>query len=188
MAFTNLYTKIRALVNDAPAKSDYETFVYSNDSTFDLSEDNIQSITKVTKNGSTLGSGDYSYDSITNELTITATLTANDVIIVKYTFTKYSDSELTEYITAALVWLSIYSYCEEDYEVETGDIYPTPDNKTLDLICIIASILINPSYSEYRLPNVTVRYPRTMTKENRIKKLIHEYKFQDGVVDTLEWD
>ena len=42
--------KIRALVNDI-VKSDKETFTYTNSAIFILAEENIESITQITKNG-----------------------------------------------------------------------------------------------------------------------------------------
>lgn len=180
-------TKIRALVGDFN-KSDFETFTYENDSYFILAEDNIDTITKVEKNGSELASGEWNFDSDTNKVTITASLSSDDTIIIYYTYNKYSDSELTEYIRAALVWISLFSYCSTDFEIESEGIYPTPDNKTTDLIAIISSILIKPNYSEYRLPNITVRFPRTMTKENRIAKIVSRFQSSIGVNDVITWD
>lgn len=180
-------TKIRALVPDL-STSDKETFSYTGSTIFTLAENNISALTEIEKNGSALGSGDYEFDSTTNKLTITASLSDGDIIEVNYNYNKYSDTELDEYVRASLIWLSIFDYREEDYELEDDDIYPTPDNRTTDLISLIASILIKPDYSEYRLPNLTVRYPNTMTKEERIEKLISRYKHGLGVTDVLEWD
>lgn len=178
-------TKVRALIEDI-AKSDFETFTYVNSSVFTLSESNIVSIVEVTKNSSALGSGEYSYDSITNKLTIIVSLIKGDIIIVNYTYTKYSDTELDGFITSALVWISVFSTCSQDFELETNTIEPTPTNREIDLITLITSILIKPDYSIYRLPNLTVRYPRTMPKEERIEKLILRFNRGLGIIDVLE--
>jgi len=184
---SEIRTKIRALISDL-SKSDIEVFSYSSgDQIFILAEENISSIIKVEKNGVELGSGTYSYDSTTNELTIISSLSSGDLITCKYNFQKYSDTELAEYIRASLVWLSIFANGETDYELEDDDIIPTMDNKTTDLTAIISSILIQPSYSEYRLPNLTVRYPRTMSKEDRIKTLIVRFRRGLGISDILEF-
>jgi len=87
-----------------------------------------------------------------------------------------------------LTWISIFDYQQSDFEIENGDIFPAPDNRSMDLIAIVSSILIKPDYSEYRLPNVTVRYPKTMDKEEKIEKLVNRYKFGLGVMDVLSWD
>jgi len=186
-----LWGKTRALVNDI-VKSDKETFTYTNSAIFTLAEENIESITQITKNGVALTTGEYSFDSSTNEITITPDtgneLSNGDVIIVTYTYYKYSTTELDEWIKASLVWMSVFSASETDFEIESGDIYPTPDNRTLDLIVLIASILIKPNYSEYRLPNLTVRYPRTLSKEEKIERLINKFTQGLGICDVLEWE
>jgi len=182
-----LRTNIRALITDL-SKSGVETFTYITSSIFDIAESNIITISKVLKNGSELGTGEYSFDSTTNKVTIIVSLTSNDIIEIDYTYYKYSDTELTEYIRASLVWMSIFDTSCKDYEIETDDIYPTPDNQTLDLTAIIASILIQPNWNEYRLPNLTVRYPRTLSKEEKIEKLINRFTIGIGVNDVLTFD
>lgn len=185
-----LRDKVRALIEDFLKTSSGESFIYSTgDQVFTLQEENIQNITSVTKNGTALGSGDYSFDDSSNELTVSESLSANDVIVVKYTYYKYSDLEIDGHIKSALAWVSISSHCKTDYEIDSdGDIYPTPDNKDEDLFAIIASIIIKPNYSEYRLPNLTVRYPRTMDKETKIQKLIEKHYIGLGINDVLELD
>jgi len=190
-AIETLRTKTRALVNDI-IKSDKETFTYTNSAVFSLAEENIESITQITKNGVALGTGEYSFSSITNEMTITPDtgneLSNGDVIIISYTFYKYSTTELDEYIKASLVWMSVFDASENDFEIESGDIYPVPDNRTLDLIVLIASILIKPNFSEYRLPNLTVRYPRKWSKEEKIERIISRFTIGLGISDIIEWD
>jgi len=184
---TMLQAKIRALVEDF-SKSDFETFEYTTSAIFTIAQTGI-TLTNVLLNGAELGSGDYSFDDDdTNKLTVTATLASEDIIEVDYTYYKYSISELNEYIRAALVWLSIFSYCETDYELETDYIYPTPDNKSLDLISIIASIIIKPNYSQYDLPNLKVRYPENLSKDEKIRRIIQSFQQGIGVMDVLEYD
>jgi len=183
---TEAKTKIRALIEDIGSSS-FETFTYTTTNIFTIAQENI-TITKVLKNGVELGSGEYSFDSTTNKITITAALTSGDTIEVDYTFYKYGDTELIEFIRAALVWMSIYADCSTDYEIEENDIYPTPDNKTEDMIALVASILIKPDYSEYRLPNLTVRYPRNITKEEKIERLVRKFHRGIGEISVLEWD
>lgn len=179
--------KIRALVEDFNQKEN-ETFKYTNSPIFTLSESNISAITKVLKNGSELGSGEYVYDSDTNKITIVASLASNDTVEVDYKYYKYSETELDEYIRASLVWLSIYGDCCYDFELEDEDIFPTPDNRTTDLISIIASILIKPDYTEYRLPNLRVIYDKRIPKEDRISMLITKFELGLGVNDVIEFD
>ena len=182
-----LREKIRALTEDFH-KNGVETFTYTVSSIFTLQENYPDNVTSITKNGIALASGDYSFDSTTNQVTISASLTSGDIIVIKYTYYKYSNSELDEYIRASLTWISILAYCKTDYEFENDDIYPTPDSRTEDLIAIIASILINPNYTEYRLPNLTVKYPQAMSKEEKIYKTISRFQIGLGIFDIIEFD
>jgi hypothetical protein len=173
--------KIRALVVDNE-KSGFQTFVYTTTDIFTIAQTNIE-IIKVLLNGEE--TEDYTFDTITNKITMTVSgLTTSDVIEVDYTYTKYSDTELDGYIRSSLVFISVHCYDDKDYELEyesgnVGNIVPTPDNRTTDLIALVASILIKPGYSQYNLPNLKVVYPEKMTKEERIEKLIS--KFQTGL-------
>ncbi len=181
-------TKIRALVEDL-SKSDFEVFTYTTSAIFTLAESNINSITKVLKNGIEIGSGTYSYDSTTNKIEITTALVNEDLIEVDYTYNKFSDTELNGFVIASLVWISTFSHeSETDYEIEDNEIYPTPDNKTTDLISLVGAILIKPDYTRYALPNLTVVYPRNMSKEDRIEKLIMRYNSGLGTGDVLTFD
>ena len=184
-----LRTKIKALVEDFP-KVDFETFEYTTSKIFTLSESNISSITKVLKNGTDLGSGQYSYDSTTNKIEITVSLIQKDIIEVDYSFSKYSDTELNEYIRASLVWISISNNSSDDFELETdiNAIVPTPDNRELDLIAIIGAIIIKPNYATYRLPNLTVTYPRNINKEEKIQKIIDKFRSGIGITSVITWD
>jgi len=180
--------KVKALVGDF-IETDTEIFTYENSAIFTLQEENVEEITEVSLNGTELGSGDYSFDSSTNKITISISgLSSSDIIEVIYTYYKYSDTEIDGYIKGAIVWMSIFDINEKDYEVENGSIYPIPTNQETDLMAIIASILIKPNYSQYNLPNLRVTYPETMSKEQKIERLCSRYTLGLGVSDTLEFD
>jgi len=185
----DILEKIRALIGDIGTDCP-EVFTYDgNNPSFPLGACEVKCINSVLLNGTELGSGEYSFDSSTNTVTVTASMNEGDQIQVNYCALKYTDTELTEYVRASLVWLSIYSFCSEgDFELETDTIYPTPTNKENDLIALISSILIKPDYSSYRLPTLTITYPRTMPKEDRIEKLITKFKRGLGNISVLNWD
>jgi len=185
---TELRRKTRALCSDF-SKKGVETFTYSSgDKVFTLQEEYPTDITSVTVDGVALGSGEYSYDTDTNELDISGSgiVSSGDIIVVKYTYYKYSNSEIDEYIRGALAWISLTAYCESDFEFEDDDVYPTPNSKEEDLIAIISAILIKPNYSEYKLPNITVKYPRTMDKETKIQRIIEKFYRGLGIDGILE--
>jgi len=186
-------TKIRALVEDF-GESGVEVQEYEQSNIFTLAEPHITTITKVLRNGEELNPSEYDYDSTTNKITINLSsgdeLQQGDILEFNYSYNKYSDNELTKYIIGAIVWLSIFSYGENDYEVDldADNIRPFPDNKTQDLISLITSIIIKPNYSEYKLPNLTVKYPKTMSKEERIQKIISRFQMGLGINDIITYN
>ena len=186
---SDITTFVRQLAEDfSRTQAPGDIFTYTTSAIFTLSEENVIAITDVFRNGTALTTSDWTFDSGTNKITITDSLIADDEILIQYTYYKYSDTELNGYIRNALVFISVFGSCEEDYELETDAIEPTPDNKTTDLIALIASILINPDWSSYKLPNVTVNYPKTMTKEAKIEELISKFYRSNGVWDMIQWD
>ena len=185
---TEIRTKIRALITDLE-KTDFEPFTYYTSNIFPLAEENINSITQVLLNGVELGTGEYSYDSDTNKITITVTgLSSQDTIEVNYKYNKYSDTELTEFVRSALVWISYFASSKRDFELEDGEIYPTPENREEDLIALIASILIKPDYTTYKLPTITVVYEGRQPKDQKIQKLLSRFTFGLGINDVLNFD
>ena len=180
--------KIRSLIEDF-GKADFHIFSYTNSNTFSLPEPNITSITNVLINGNPLQSGEsYDYDEVNNQITIDGVdFTTSHKIEVDYIFNEYSDSNIKKFITASLVWLSIFGSCAQDYEFEDDDIYPSPDNKTCDLIAIISSILIKPDYHEYRLKDsLVVKCPQKIPKEDKIEQLIEKFNTGVGAVGLIE--
>jgi len=191
----SIRTKIRALVEDE-LKSGFETFLYTTANTFTVAQENITVVT-VLKNGIEFSEAEYSFDEVTNKITITPesanALISGDIIEVDFTYYQYSNTELNNYIRAALVWISVYAYDDKDYELdeESGQedvIDPTPDNRTTDLIALIVSIIIKPDYTQYRLPNVTVVYNGKIPKEIRIEKLISKFQTGLGVNEIIQFD
>ena len=181
---TELYTKVKALCNDI-GKSSFEIFEYTTTNIFTIAQTN-STLTKVLINN--VETSDYSFDSATNKITVTASgLSSTDKIEVDFTYNSYSDSELKEFIRASLVWISIYAKDQGDYEIEDESVYPTPDNATEDLIAIIASVLIKPNYNRKSLPGgITITYPKTMPKEKIIEQLVVRFSRGLGSVGLIE--
>ena len=178
-----IYGKVRALVGDF-GKSSFEIFEYTTVNVFTVAQCNI-SITSVLING--VITSDYTFNTANNKITITASgLISGSKIEVDYTYFSYSTSELKEFVRAALAWISFFGGVEKDLEIEDDAIYPTVDNRTEDMIAIIASILIKPNYTEKKLPNLVVKYPRTMTKEKVIEQLITRYMRSNGICGLIE--
>jgi len=192
--FSSVLTKIRAITEDW-LLTGTQTFTYTTSLIFTLDELNATAVNDLTIGGAALDSGEtYSYSATTHKVTVVgATPTAGDEVEVNYSYyNKNSNTVLAEYVRAALVYISIYSECQ-DYELETdgegvNNFEPTPSNKQLDMIALVAGILINPNWSEYRLPNITIKYPRTQTKETKIRKLILHLQSWDGHTELIKME
>lgn len=183
---TEIIDKIRALVSDLQ-KTTYQTFIYVTSSVFKIATPNATA-TSVLVNGSASGVL-YTYDADSQEVTISSSLSAGDVILINFSYYSYSETEIKAYIKSALVYLSIHSYtADEDYEVEGDEIYPIPSNKDEDIISLIASILIKPNYSHYSTATVTVRYPKSVDKDTKIESLLQRIRWGLGSIKCITFD
>ena len=184
--FSNVKTKVRSLIGDI-SKSGTEVHTYTTSLIFTLTEPNVTSLTTTTINGVALDSGETAtFSATTGKVTLAGvSLTAGDEIEFTFAYyAKYSETEIANWIRAALVYVSLFDECK-DFELEDdgADSYyfePTPDNKELDMIALVTSILLNPDWSEYKLPNVTIKYPRTQDRDTKIRKLITRVQSRTG--------
>ncbi len=178
--------KVRNIIGDF-AESKIDPFVYVSSNVFTLSNSNNVVISQVTVNDVStdqLSGVDYSFDSSKNQVTVTG-LTVNDIIKVYYTYNDYSDTEITGYINASLDYINMFS--DKEFSVESGDnISPTPTTQEKSLIAIVASILAQPNYTSYNLPNLVVRFPTKMTKEERVGQLVYKFYSTDGDLSLIE--
>lgn len=189
---SNVKIKVRALIEDL-LKSGSETFTYTSSNIFTLIEPNAVEAIDFTIDGAALDSGEiYALDTDTNKVTLSGiTPTAGQEIEINYTYyAKYSETEIREYIRASLVWISLFGECK-DFELEEdgeGDynFEPTPTSKQLDLIALITSILIKPDWNEYKLPNLTVKFPRTQDRDTKIRKLIVRLQSMVGEFSLID--
>lgn len=195
--FAEMILKVRSLIEDFGDK-DFQVFTYTNSNVWTLREPNIDTITSVLYNGNPLVSGEgATFNTNNNKITITGiTFSSGDTVEVDYTFTQYSDDRIANYIRGALTWLSLYDYSTKTYrmvEESAGhwEIFPSlnePEDKTGDLISIIASILILPEYMHYRMPNLAINYPYKKSREERITDIITRYKHGVGIVNIIQWN
>ena len=171
-SITRIIDKTRSLINDLE-QSNLDSFIYVNSSIFTLGE-TANSITFVEINGVTTSS--YSFNSSTNKITISASLTANDVVVIKYTYyAKYSDTEIKSYIDGALSHISINGI--KNFMIESGlRFYPYPTESEENLIAIITAILMKPLFNSYRTATVSVSFPERQSKEEKIADIIGRFK------------
>ncbi len=179
MSVTTIKTKIRQLLGDF-SQDVTDIFTYSNNSVFTLSESNPISITDVYRNRVSSGVV-HSFDSNTNKVTITSSLTSGDTIEIEYpAYLNYSQNELLEYIQAALVHLSLNNYSDFEYDTSDDSIYPEPILREENLIAVLASIIIRPDNKSIRLPDVTINVPQDLPLNDKISKTIALFKKNSG--------
>lgn len=185
---TKIRNLLRNLIKDN-SQTDSQTYTAGSGRTFVIDQSNASAVSSVTVAGSALAGANYSYTVATQTVTIAVgSVSSGDSVVIYYTYTKYSNSELLAYLQSALSWMDAFNYSPH-YELSTDEteLYPIPEWREQNLIAIIASILINPEHSEKRLPNLTVRYPRTQPKEKVIEKLIAKFKMcKEGVIGAVD--
>lgn len=183
---TNIRNKIRYLLGDV-STSGRDIFTYESSSVFTLTESNVITVSAVYKNNTELGDSLWSYDTVTNQVTISATMLAGDTIEMRYTYyPNYSTTELTNYVQATLVHLSVNNYYEFEYDTTDDAIYPSPDAREENLIATVTAILINPDNRTYRLPDITINVPNDLPTQDKIGKTIAIFKKNShGVFDIV---
>lgn len=185
---TKIRNLIKNLINDND-NSDNESITWTIGNTLTLAQENVSSITQITKSGSVVDSANYTFDS--TALTITFASgeepSANDVIAVYYLYNKYSSTELLAYIKSALAYLDVNQYNPHfDLSTDSTELYPIPKPLQISLIASIASILIKPEYSEYRTGSVTIKFPKTKDRDAKIKELISYAKRSNGIIGIIQ--
>ncbi len=180
---------IRGLIDDKNRIDGRDSDVYRGDNVFTLSEDfPSESTITVFVNGSQLGSGDFSYDSDNNQITITSSLSTDDNILIKYNyFKKYSDTEIQGYLESSLVYFPQYQY-KKTFEINDEDKivainYVDPTTEELYFISTIASILIDPQNIRINIPDLSLTAKRDKSDQEQIKETFRNFKNFIGTVD-----
>jgi hypothetical protein len=183
---TTIRTLVRYLLNET-SKSQVpgDIFPAGSSSVYTLTENNPIEIIDVFVNDSSSGVS-YSFNSISNKVTITSDLVSDDTIEIQYTYyPNYSNTEIDNYIRSAIVHLSINNYYTFEIASEDGTIYPEPDENESNLIAFLTATLIEPNNQIYRLPDITVQIPNPLSKDDMIRKAIAIFKYQSHGVFVL---
>lgn len=169
---SDIETLVRYILSDIEkTQVPGDVFTYSNSAIFTISEANTNSVTEVLKNDVALTSGEYSYDSTTNKVTISASLVAGDTIEIQYKYySNYSSTEIAGYVHSALVHLSINNFY--NWEIVNSTIYPDPELQEKNLIALVTATLINPDNKSYSLPDIKVSVPDDLPLYQKIQRII----------------
>lgn len=172
---------VRALLKDRLRADGRDGFSYLGDSNFPLSEDYPSATGMlVYKNGTILSTG-WSYNTVTNFVTISASLTTNDTILITYNYyDKYSESELTDYIESSFAYFAQFGYRkifklndDRDTILTLDGINPTA--KECYEIAIIAAICIDPQNIEIRTKDFTLSAVEKESKSDLIQRALIQF-------------
>lgn len=175
----------RGLIKDNLKTDGRDSFIYSSDNIFTISEDFVSPSTiKVFQNGTELASQDFSYDSDNNQVTISfvssgLSLTENDTILIKYSYyEKYSDTELEGFLKSALSYFPQHRY-KKTFEIVDSKVVAVNDiNPTLEeiyFISIVTSILVDPKNTDISIPDLRISAERDESDQQQIAKAFRNF-------------
>lgn len=180
--------KVRNIINEN-TKTGTDVFTYDSSDIFKLGEDNVQSVSALFVNDVEYSeSGNWSYSSSTNRLTLESgiSVSSGDTIEVEFTYyPNYSDAEINNYIKAALYHISVNRY--KTFQMLNDLITPEPTEEEQNLIAVVTSVLIKPDNKSYRLPDITINMPsNSMPTGKMAERIIASFKRNShGIMDIL---
>ena len=185
-SITDLIPIVRGLIKDNTQINGDNLFEYRSDNKFPLSELFVESNSiKVYINGTITTS--FTYDSDTNYVTVTASLSPSDIVRITFNYyKKYSDTELGLYINSSLPYFVQHRYKKTfkinniDEIVSVNDQNPNTDE--LYFICIVASILIDPQNIEIVTPEFKLGRNREDSDQKQIADAFAHFKRFTGTI------
>ena len=189
----NIITMIRGFIRDTLKSNGRDSFQYDTDTSFQLSQDYVSSATiVVSQNGTALTvTTDYTYNSSTNKVTITASLTKNDDIDIAYSYyEKYSDTEILAFINANLSRFvehryAKYFYINDDDEIVTLDGFD-PTVEEANVIALITAVDIDPKNVTVRTRDFTITSEQNKSKSEQINEIFSRWMRAFGRIDFLD--
>jgi len=174
---TNITSLVRYLIEDySTTMIPGDIFTYTTSSVFTPTESSIDTFSDVLHNDVALDSGDYTYNSSRNQVTVSAVLNSGDTIELQYSYyPNYSVFEIENFIRAAVVHLSVNNYYT--FEVSDGDMfYPELTDAQINLVAFVTATLIKPDNKSYRLPDLSISVPKSMPTADLIRKAVAIFK------------
>ena len=186
-SITSLTTIIRGLIQDPLRTDGRQAFTYGTDNTFKISKDFISSSTIVVKINGVATEG-YTYDSDTGYVTVSASLSENDIVLITYSYYKeYSDNEISGYIASSLSYFPQYNY-EKIFDISNNKIITingvNPTLKEIYFIAIIASILINPQNIHIKIPDLDISAKRDKSDQEQIEDAFLKFQNFSGIISS----
>lgn len=189
----NIITLVRGIIEDNLKSDGNDSERYDQDTSFLLSKVFVSEATiKVFQNGTELTIiTDWTYNSSTNRVTITASLTKNDDIIITFSYyNQYSDTEILEFISASLSTFVVkryekYFYIDDNDEVVTLD-GVNPTVQEANIMAIITSIDIDPNNITIKTRDYTISPEENLSKSQQIDRVFGNFLRTFGSPEFLE--
>jgi len=194
---SSIITLIRGLIKDLSSSDGRNTFEYTSDTSFKLSENRISSSSIIVyQNGTVLPATEWSYNSDTNKVTISMvssgySLTSGDAIMITYSFyEKYSDTEITSYISSNLTRFTQKRYKKRFYLSSSDEVLTdngeNPTRSEGDVIAIITAIDIDPQNIDIRTRDFTISSTENQSKSDQINYVFNQFARGYISLDFLE--
>lgn len=181
---------IRSLIDDQLQKDGRNDYVYLAENEFHISEPFVveSTITVYINGTSTVG---WTFDSDTNLVTVTASLSVDDEVSIKYHYyKKHSDEGLTGYVEASFTYFVKTGYKKtfkldsNDEVVSCGSIGPTTEEKYL--IALVASILAEPNNVRITTPDFSFSPLDNRSTDEKISMVFRNATRAKGVIDFID--
>ena len=194
---SSIITLIRGLIKDLSSSDGRNTFEYTSDTSFKLSENRISSSSIIVyQNGTVLPATEWSYNSDTNKVTISMvssgySLTSGDAIMITFSFyEKYSDSEITSYISSNLTRFTQKRYKKRFYLSSSDEVLTdngeNPTRSEGDLIAIITAIDIDPQNINIKTRDFSLSSAENQSKSEQINYVFNQFARGYISLDFLE--
>ena len=188
----NIITMIRGFIDDVLRTDGRDSHLYDQDTSFSLGKDFVSaSSISVFQNGVELTlTTDYTYSASTNKVTITATLVKKDEIIITFSYyEKYSDTEITTYLSSCLAQFVVnrypkYFYMDDGEVVSMNNVNPTVEEG--NIMAIITSISIDPNNVNIKTKDFTITAEENESKSEQINRVFSQWTRTFGSPEFLE--
>ncbi len=199
MTTADVIRLIRGLIKDTLRTDGQKAYDYQGDNKFTLPEPFVSSTSiNVYQNGNLLSTDDWSYNSSTNQVTITFVtsgwvLVNGDTILITFDYYgKYSENEIESYLEASLVYFVQYRY-PKVFQFNSSDEIVTyngidPTVSELQFISIIAAITIDPDNVTIKTKEFTINGSTEKSKDELIKDAFKNFQKNFGILNFVEYD
>jgi hypothetical protein len=195
----SIITLLRGAIDDLLKTDGLSTFVYDADNSFKLNSDHVvESSIIVYQNGTELPESEWGYNSDTNKITITFTLsgyslTKGDNILITFNhYERFSDTELTSYIKSSLMEFTKRQYKKTFYMNDSNQVVTlngtNPTFEEGNIIALVTAIKIDPKNIKISTRDFNISPEEFRSASEQIDHLFQQFNLTLGIVDFFQED